>query len=92
MCRIADMPDDPGYDLKMSDGSRHAASASVSRRCDLLVAVARKGALAELRRALDFLGDEQMTRWMTARWKGVETSRSWPGLAASTSFYRQRLR
>ena len=39
---IADMPGRiRAYDLKMSDGSRHAAfGIAVARRCDLLVAVA----------------------------------------------------
>ena len=61
--QIADMPGRiRAYDLKMSDGSRHAAfGIAVSRRCDLLVAVAHgKGAPPELQRAaLEFLGFEQ---------------------------------
>ena len=63
--RIAEMPGRiRAYDLKMSDGSRHAAvGIAVSRRCDLLVAVAHgKGDASELRRvALDF--------WRTAKWR-----------------------
>ena len=50
--RIADMSGRiRAYDLKMSDGSRHAAfGIAVSRRCDLLVAVAHaKGAPPELK-------------------------------------------
>ena len=48
------------YDLKMSDGLRHTAiGVAVSRRCDLLVAVAHgKGDAPEIRRAaLDVSGD-----------------------------------
>ena len=58
--RIAEMPGRlRTYDLRMSDGSRHAAiGIAVSRRCDLLVAVAQgKGAAPEVQRvALEFLG------------------------------------
>ena len=41
--RIADMPGrSRSYDLRMTDGSQHAAVGfAVSRRCDLLVAVAQ---------------------------------------------------
>jgi hypothetical protein len=68
--RIADMPGrSRRYDLRMSDGSRHAAiGIAVSRRCDLLVAVAQgKGSAPELQRvALDFLGSSDMARWMAS--------------------------
>ena len=72
--RIADMPGRlRNYDLRMSDGAKHAAvGIAVSRRCDLLVAVAQgNGTAAEVQRvALDFLGTEAMTRWMTAAMGG----------------------
>jgi hypothetical protein len=57
----------------MSDGSQHAAvGIAVSRRCDLLVAVAQgKGTAAGVSRvALDFLGSSDMTRWMTSAMGG----------------------
>src|ERR1700716_1679265 len=56
------------YDLQMADGSRHTAvGIAVSRRCDLLVAVAQgKGAAPGVRRvALDFLALDAVTQWMT---------------------------
>ena len=72
--RIADMPGRlRSYDLKMSDGSRHAAvGIAVSRRCDLLVAVARgTGTAAGVSRvALDFLATDDMARWMTSAMGG----------------------
>ena len=72
--RIADMPGRlRNYDLQMSDGAKHAAvGIAVSRRCDLLVAVAQgNGTAAEVQRvALDFLASEAMTRWMTAAMGG----------------------
>jgi hypothetical protein len=72
--RIADMPGRiRAYDLNMSDGLRHSAvGVAVSRRCDLLVAVAHgNGAQLELRRAaLDFLARSEMTRWVTAAMEG----------------------
>src|ERR1700730_10638383 len=55
------------YDLKMTDGSQHAAvGIAVSHRCDLLVAVAQgRGAAAAVQRAaLEFLATNEMTRWM----------------------------
>jgi hypothetical protein len=61
------------YDLKISDGLRHTAvGVAVSRRCDLLVAVAHgKGDPAEVRRAaLDFLTTSEMTRWAMAAMDG----------------------
>jgi hypothetical protein len=57
------------YDLKMPDGSRHAAfGVAVARRCDLLVAVAHgRGDPLETRRAtLDFLATSEIRRWMIA--------------------------
>jgi hypothetical protein len=67
--RVAGMPGRlRTYDLRMSDGSRHAAiGMAVSRRCDLLVAVAQgTGAVSGIQRvALDFLGSSDMARWMT---------------------------
>jgi hypothetical protein len=72
--RIADMPGRlRSYDLKMADGSRHAAiGIAVSRRCDLLVAVAQgKGPAPEIQRvALEFLGSSDMARWMAAAMEG----------------------
>jgi len=72
--RIAEMPGRlRAYDLQMADGSRHAAiGIAVSRRCDLLVAVAQgKGAAPGIQRvALDFLASNDMTRWMTAAMEG----------------------
>src|SRR5712671_4890409 len=72
--RIAGMPGRlRTYDLRMSDGSRHAAiGMAVSRRCDLLVAVAQgKGAAPAIQRiALDFLGSSEMARWMTSAMEG----------------------
>ena len=61
------------YDLQMADGSRHAAiGIAVSRRCDLLVAVAQgRGAAAEVQRvALEFLASDAVTKWMTAAIEG----------------------
>jgi hypothetical protein len=61
------------YDLKMPDGSQHAAvGIAVSHRCDLLVAVAQgKGAAAGVERvALEFLGSNDMTRWMISAMGG----------------------
>ena len=72
--RIAGMPGRlRTYDLRMSDGSRHAAiGMAVSRRCDLLVAVAQgKGAAPGIQRvALDFLGSSDMARWMISAMDG----------------------
>src|SRR3979411_1080903 len=62
--RIAYMPGRlRSYDLRMSDGSQHAAvGIAVSRRCDLLVAVAQgKGTAAGVSRvALDFLATDAL--------------------------------
>ena len=72
--RIADMPGRlRSYDLQMADGSRHTAiGIAVSRRCDLLVAVAQgKGPASGLQRvALQFLGSGDMTQWMAAALDG----------------------
>ena len=72
--RIADMPGRVrAYDLNMSDGLRHSAvGVAVSRRCDLLVAVAHgKGEAPEVRRAaLTFLARSEMTRWAMAAMEG----------------------
>jgi hypothetical protein len=72
--RVADMPGRlRAYDLDMQDGSRRAAiGIAVSRRCDLLVAVAQgRGDAAEVRRAaLEYLGSSDMTRWMSAALDG----------------------
>ena len=61
------------YDLDTSDGEHHAATGiAVSRRCDLLVAVAqgRGEAMAVQRAALAFLGIQEMKRWMVAALDG----------------------
>ena len=72
--RVADMPGRlRAYDLDMQDGSRRTAiGIAVSRRCDLLVAVAQgKGTASEVRRAaLEYLGSAGMTRWMSAAMDG----------------------
>jgi hypothetical protein len=57
------------YDLKMSDGSQHAAvGIALSHRCDLLVAVAQGRASADemQRAALDYLASDAMHHWMMA--------------------------
>jgi hypothetical protein len=61
------------YRLRMQDGSWHsAAGLAVSRRCDLLVAVARgKGGVTGVQRAaLGFLAKDDLTQWMTAALDG----------------------
>jgi hypothetical protein len=61
------------YSLRMQDGSQHtAAGLAVSRRCDLLVAVAqgKSGAPGLQRAALGFLAKGDVTRWMTAALDG----------------------
>jgi hypothetical protein len=72
--RIAEMPGRlRSYDLRMTDGARYTAvGIAVSRRCDLLVAVARgKGAAADVQRAaLDFLGSDIVTKWMRSALEG----------------------
>jgi hypothetical protein len=72
--RVADMPGRiRAYDLKLSDGLRHTAiGVAVSRRCDLLVAVAHgKGDAPEVRRTvLNFLATSEMTHWVMAAMEG----------------------
>jgi len=72
--RVAGMPGRlRSYDLRMADGSRHAAiGLAVSRRCDLLVAVAQgKGAAPGIQHvALDFLGSNEIAHWITAAMEG----------------------
>jgi hypothetical protein len=72
--RIAGMPGRlRSYDLTMSDGSRHAAiGIAVSRRCDLLVAVAQgKTTAPEVQRiALEFLATDAVTKWMVSSLDG----------------------
>jgi hypothetical protein len=72
--RIAEMPGRlRTYDLTMSDGSRRSAvGIAVSRRCDLLVAVAQgRGAVFGVQRvALEFLATGEMTRWMISTMGG----------------------
>jgi hypothetical protein len=61
------------YRLQMQDGSQHAAAGlAVSRRCDLLVAVAqgKGGASGVQRAALGFLAKADVTQWMTAALDG----------------------
>ncbi len=68
--RVADMSGrSRSYDLDMADGSRHAAVGfALSRRCDLLVAVAQGPEDAgELQRtAQKFLAAPEVARWMMA--------------------------
>ena len=72
--RIADMPGRlRSYDLRMSDGSQHTAvGIAVSRRCDLLVAVAQgKTSAPEVQRiALEFLATDAVTKWMASSLDG----------------------
>ena len=72
--RIAEMPGRiRAYDLGMADGSRHSAvGIAVSHRCDVLVAVAQgTGTASDVQRlALEFLGTNEMTRWMIAAMDG----------------------
>jgi len=72
--RVADMAGRiRAYDLRMADGSQRAAvGIAVSRRCDLLVAVAQgKGNAAAVERAaLEFLGAHETARWMIAAMEG----------------------
>jgi hypothetical protein len=68
--RVADMAGRlRAYDLRMTGGARHAAvGIAVSRRCDLLVAVAQgSGDVAGVQRAaLQFLDAKAMTDWIAA--------------------------
>jgi hypothetical protein len=57
----------------MPDGARHSAvGIAVSRRCDLLVAVAQgKGTMTGVQHAaLEFLATDAMKQWMTAAMDG----------------------
>jgi hypothetical protein len=61
------------YDLDMADGAHHSAvGIAVSRRCDVLVAVAQgKGEASGVQRtALEFLGTAEMTQWMISAMGG----------------------
>jgi hypothetical protein len=68
--RLADMAGRArNYDLRMSDGSQHAAiGIALSHRCDLLVAVAQGRTSAEelQHAALAFLKSDEMHHWMLA--------------------------
>src|SRR5882757_6748650 len=72
--RVAEMPGrSRAYSLRMADGARHSAvGIAVSRRCDLLVAVAQgKGAMAGVQHAaLEFLATDGMKQWMTSAMDG----------------------
>jgi hypothetical protein len=72
--RVAEMPGrSRAYVLRMPDGARHSAvGIAVSRRCDLLVAVAQgKGAMADVQHAaLEFLATDAMKQWMMAAMDG----------------------
>jgi hypothetical protein len=72
--RVAKMPGRiRAYDLLMPDGARHSAvGIAVSRRCDLLVAVAQgKGTAPQVQRvALEFLGSGNMVHWMASAMEG----------------------
>jgi hypothetical protein len=72
--RVADLPGrSRPYDLGMSGGSNHTAiGIAVSRRCNLLVAVAHgKGPASGVQSvALDFLGSSDMARWMASAVEG----------------------
>jgi hypothetical protein len=67
--RVADMPGRiRTYELPPAASTRHAVGIAVSRRCDLLVAVAHgNGDASEIgRAALAFLATNEMTRWVIA--------------------------
>jgi len=72
--RVAEMPGRiRAYNLRMPDGARHSAvGIAVSRRCDLLVAVAQgKGGAADVQRlAINLLTTDAMKQWMTAAMDG----------------------
>jgi hypothetical protein len=72
--RVADLPGRiRRYGLHMSDGAWHAAiGIAVSRRCDLLVAVAQgKASAPEVQRiALEFLATDAVTKWMVSSLDG----------------------
>src|SRR6266404_4378811 len=64
--RVADL------DLMSERFAPHELGKAVARRCDLLVVVAQgKGAASGVQRvALDFLGSEKLTPWMTVAMEG----------------------
>jgi hypothetical protein len=72
--RVAELPGRArAYELTMPDGLRHAAIGfALSRRCDLMVAVAKgTGTAPDLQRvALDFLESAAVKKWMTAALDG----------------------
>jgi hypothetical protein len=72
--RVADMTGrSRRYDLKMTDGSNHAAVGfALSRRCDLMVAVAQgEGTPDNVERvARRFLNSDAMQHWMVASLAG----------------------
>ncbi len=72
--RVADMPGrSRAYSLRMPDGAQHGAvGIAVSRRCDLLVAVAQgSGAAAGVQQAaMRFLATDSMKQWMISAMDG----------------------
>jgi hypothetical protein len=72
--RVAEMPGrSRAYVLRMPDGARHSAvGIAVSRRCDLLVAVARgTGTVVSVQHAaMDFLATDAMKQWMISAMDG----------------------
>jgi hypothetical protein len=72
--RISDMTGRVrSYHLWMVDGSRHSAVGfALSHRCDLMVAVAQGEGNAEgvRRAAVEFLGTDDMTQWMSVALSG----------------------
>jgi len=74
LIKVAGMPGRiRAYDLDMADGARHSAvGIAVSRRCDVLVAVAQgEGAASGVQRtALEFLATADMTQWMISAMGG----------------------
>jgi hypothetical protein len=61
------------YDLEMPDGTRQAAAGvALSRRCDLLVAVAQGAGEARAMQhdAIEFLKTQEMKQWMVAALDG----------------------
>ena len=76
------------YDVRMSDGSQRAAiGIAVSRRCDLLVAVAQgKGDATKLQRvALNFSAQRTRRAGSPLRWKRVEAAAPSPRPARGAS-------
>jgi hypothetical protein len=72
--RVADMPGrSRAYSLRMPDGAQHGAvGIAVSRRCDLLVAVAQgKGAASDVQHAaMNFLATDAMKQWLSSAMDG----------------------